>query len=74
MCAYTSLEAQLAIPVQELLTAVCFVDMEARSVQWCDRYAVPFFENTVAELLECMGEYSELKSRRALSPQPDALI
>ena len=66
-CAYTSLEAQLAIPVQERTTCCLLVDKEeigsvgATGMQSC------FFENTVAELLECMGEYSELKLRRALS-------
>ena len=67
VCAYTSLEAQLAIPVQERTTCCLLVDKEeigsvgATGMQSC------FFENTVAELLECMGEYSELKLRRALS-------
>ena len=67
VCAYTSLEAQLAIPVQERTTCCLLVDKEEIGSVGATGMQSRFFENTVAELLECMGEYRELKLRRALS-------
>lgn len=67
VCAYTSLEAQLAVPVQERTTCTLLVDKEEIGSVGATGMQSRFFENTVAELMECMGEYSELKLRRALS-------
>ncbi len=66
ICAYTSLRAQLAAQ-QVQRTAVCLlVDKEEVGSIGATGMQSKFFENTVAEVLDRMGEYSELKVRRAL--------
>lgn len=67
VCAYTSLEAQLAVPMQERTTCCLLVDKEEIGSVGATGMQSKFFENTVAELLECAGQYSELKLRRCLS-------
>lgn len=67
VCAYTSLEAQLDVPVQERTTCCLLVDKEEIGSVGATGMRSHFFENTVAELMECVGDYSELKLRRCLS-------
>ena len=68
VCAYTSLAAMLEMKETPKRTGCCLlVDKEEIGSVGATGMQSRFFENTVAELLECMGEYSELKLRRALS-------
>lgn len=67
VCAYTSLEAQLAIDTQEYTCCCLLVDKEEIGSVGATGMQSRFFENTVAELMNCTGEYSELDLRRALS-------
>ena len=67
VCAYTSLEAQLDVPVQERTTCCLLVDKEEIGSVGATGMRSHFCENTVAELMECAGDYSELKLRRCLS-------
>lgn len=66
VCAFTSMKALFA--KQNLdRTAVCLlVDKEEVGSIGATGMHSKFFENAVAELLDRMGEYSELKVRRAL--------
>ncbi|MCD8010981.1 MAG: aminopeptidase [Lachnospiraceae bacterium] len=67
ICAYTSLAAQLAIEDPET-TAVCLlVDKEEIGSVGATGMHSRFFENTVAEIMNCLGQYSELAVRRALA-------
>jgi len=67
VCAYTSLQAMLEAEDLQKTACCLLVDKEeigsvgATGMQSC------FFENAVAELLDRMGEYSELKLRRVLA-------
>ncbi len=67
VCAYTSLEAQLKVPVQERTCCCLLVDKEEIGSVGATGMQSRFFENTVAELMDCAGEYSELNLRRCLS-------
>ena len=66
ICAYTSLMALLEM--QEIdRSAVCLlVDKEEVGSIGATGMESKFFENKVAEVMNCMGDYSELKVRRAL--------
>lgn len=67
VCAYTSLEAILDMK-EVTKTACCIlVDKEEIGSVGATGMQSRFFENTVAELLNCMGEYSDLKLRRVLA-------
>ena len=66
VCAYTSLVAQLEMENVEK-TAVCLlVDKEEVGSQGATGMQSCFFENALAEVMDRMGIYSELKVRRAL--------
>ncbi len=67
ICAYTSLMALLEM--QEIdRSAVCLlVDKEEVGSIGATGMESKFFENTVAEVMNCMKDYSELKVRRALA-------
>ncbi len=67
VCAYTSLEALLDVPVQKRTCCALLVDKEEIGSVGATGMQSRFFENTVAELMDCAGAYSELKLRRALS-------
>ena len=67
VCAYTSLEAQLAVETQEYTCCCLLVDKEEIGSVGATGMQSRFFENTVAELMNCAGQYSELDLRRALS-------
>ncbi len=66
VCAFTSLEAQLTVPVQDYTCCCLLVDKEEIGSVGATGMESRFFENTVAELMECAGEYSELSLRRSL--------
>lgn len=67
ICAYTSLMALLEM--QEIdRSAVCLlVDKEEVGSIGATGMESKFFENMVAEVMNCMKDYSELKVRRALA-------
>lgn len=67
VCAYPSYQAMFSLEhVQK--TCVCLlVDKEEIGSVGATGMHSRFFENAVAEILECMGQYSELKVRRALA-------
>ncbi|MCI7813575.1 MAG: aminopeptidase [Lachnospiraceae bacterium] len=67
VCAYPSYQAMFSLEhVQK--TCVCLlVDKEEIGSVGATGMHSRFFENAVAEVLECMGQYSELKVRRALA-------
>ena len=66
ICAFTSLEAQLtAGPLKK--TGVCLlVDKEEIGSVGATGMQSRFFENAVAEVMNLLGDYSELKVRRAM--------
>lgn len=67
VCAYTSLVAALNVKAPEK-TAVCIlVDKEEIGSVGATGMQSQFFENTVAEVLDRMGVYSELAVRRCLA-------
>ncbi len=67
VCSYTSMRALFDLEKVDR-TAVCLlVDKEEVGSIGATGMHSRFFENVVAELLERMGEYSELKVRRALA-------
>lgn len=66
VCAYTSLAAMLDVPPQEKTCCCLLVDKEEIGSVGATGMESAFFENAVAELLECMGCYSDLTLRRTL--------
>ncbi len=67
VCAFTSLKAMLEVEDTEYTTCCLLVDKEEIGSVGATGMQSKTFENTVAELLNCMGEYSELSVRRCLS-------
>ena len=67
ICAYTSLMALLALDNVEKTSVILLVDKEEVGSQGATGMHSRFFENAVAEVMDRLGEYSELKLRRALS-------
>ncbi len=66
VCAYTSLEAILEAEELEK-TAVCLlVDKEEVGSQGATGMQSQFFENFVAEVIAAMGNYSEIRLKRAM--------
>lgn len=67
VCAYTSLAAMLELDGEIEKTCCCLlVDKEEIGSVGATGMSSMFFENSVAELMNLMGDYSELKLRRAL--------
>lgn len=66
VCAYTSLMAQLEIEETDRTCVCLLVDKEEVGSIGATGMQSRFFENTVAELMNCMEAYTELKVRRAL--------
>lgn len=66
VCAYTSLAAILEMEEAKKTQCCLLVDKEEIGSVGATGMRSKFFENTLAELLECMGQYSELTLRRAL--------
>lgn len=67
ICAFTSLYAMLQEPDVKKTTCCLLVDKEEIGSVGATGMRSKFFENILAELMEAMGEYSELKVRRCLA-------
>ena len=67
VCAYTSLEAILDTKKVKRTACCILVDKEEIGSVGATGMQSRFFENTVAELLNCMGVYSDLALRRTLT-------
>jgi len=67
VCAYTSLIAMLNVEHPEKTTCCLLVDKEEIGSVGATGMKSRFFENTVAELLDRTGNYSELILRRCLA-------
>lgn len=66
ICAYTSLMALLEVDSVEKTSVILLVDKEEVGSIGATGMQSIFFENSVAEVMDRMGEYSELKLKRAL--------
>lgn len=66
VCAFTSLFAMLDTESVERTSCCILVDKEEIGSVGATGMHSKFFENTVAELMNLMGEYSDLKVRRVL--------
>jgi len=67
ICSYTSFEALMKLEKTDKTCVALFVDKEEVGSIGATGMASKFFENTVAEVMELTGDYSELKVRRALA-------
>ncbi len=67
ICAYTSLVAMLQVENPQKTSCTLLVDKEEIGSVGATGMQSKFFENTVAEILNAMGQYSELTLRRALA-------
>ena len=67
VCAFTSLAAFLQVKKVDTTACLLLVDKEEIGSVGATGMRSKFFENTVAEVLNQMGEYSELTLRRTLS-------
>ncbi|SFA98020.1 Aspartyl aminopeptidase [Acetitomaculum ruminis DSM 5522] len=66
VCAYPSFKAILEAQAPELTSVCLLVDKEEIGSVGATGMHSHFFEDMVAEILNCMGDYSELSVRRAL--------
>ncbi len=66
VCSYTSLMAMLEIDKIDKTCVCLLVDKEEIGSVGATGMQSKFFENTVAEVLDRLGEYSDIKLRRAL--------
>ena len=66
ICAYTSMMAQLETEAVKRTAVTLLVDKEEVGSIGATGQHSRFFENTVAEVMDRLGEYSELNVRRAL--------
>lgn len=66
VCAYPSYRALLNLDMPKKTCVCLLVDKEEIGSVGATGMQSRFFENAVAELVNCTGEYSELKVRRAL--------
>ncbi len=67
VCAFSSMEAMLAIGSPKRTTCCILVDKEEIGSVGATGMRSRFFENSVAELMELCGGYRELPMRRALA-------
>lgn len=67
VCTYTSLAAMLEMNTVKRTSCCIFVDKEEIGSAGATSMNSRFFENTVAELLNKLEEFNELKLRRALA-------
>lgn len=67
VCAYTSLTAQLDVEACEKTCVCLLVDKEEIGSIGATGMESRFFENAVAEVMNCLGDYSELKLRRTFA-------
>lgn len=66
ICAYTSLMALLEVDSVEKTSVILLVDKEEVGSIGATGMHSKFFENSLAEVMDRRGEYSELKLKRAL--------
>ncbi|HWQ29732.1 MAG TPA: aminopeptidase [Negativicutes bacterium] len=66
VCAYASYTALFEMEEADRTCVCLLVDKEEIGTAGATSMQSRFFENAVAELMNCMGEYSELKLRRAM--------
>lgn len=67
VCAFTSLDAMLDMKTVKRTACCLLVDKEEIGSVGATGMRSKFFENTVAEVLNAMGEYNELMLRRVLA-------
>ena len=67
VCAFSSLKAMLEVEDTDRTACCLLVDKEEIGSVGATGMKSRFFENTVAEVLNLMGEYSELNVRRTLA-------
>lgn len=67
VCAYTSLEAMLRVDNVKTTTCCLLTDKEEIGSVGATGMQSKFFENTLAEVMNAMGKYSELSLRRCLA-------
>lgn len=67
VCAFTSLMAMLEVEATDRTACCLLVDKEEIGSVGATGMQSKFFENMVAEVMNLMGEYSELNVRRALA-------
>lgn len=66
-CAYPSFEALLSVPRPKRTSCCLLVDKEEIGSVGATGMESRFFENTLAEVMNCAGQYSELSVRRAIT-------
>lgn len=66
ICAYTSMTALLSLKKTDRTACCILVDKEEIGSVGATGMSSMFFENVIAEIMDRMGEYSELKLRRAM--------
>ena len=68
VCAFSSMKAMLELPAKTKRTACCIlVDKEEIGSVGATGMQSKFFENAVAEVMNLLGEYSDLNLRRCLA-------
>ncbi|EET86676.1 peptidase M18 aminopeptidase I [Clostridium carboxidivorans P7] len=67
ICSYTSFEAMLKLEKSDKTCVALFVDKEEIGSVGSTGMHSRFFENTVAEVMNLCGDYTELKLRRSLT-------
>ena len=67
VCAYTSLKAMLDVGETERTICCVLVDKEEIGSVGATGMRAQFFSNSVAELMDLLGEYSELNVRKCLA-------
>lgn len=67
VCAYTSLLAMLDVKKADTTSVCLLVDKEEIGSVGATGMTSRFFENTIAEVMNLYGDYSELKLRRVLA-------
>lgn len=67
VCAFSSLKAMLEVDESERTACCLLVDKEEIGSVGATGMQSRFFENTVAEIMNLLGEYSELALRRCLT-------
>lgn len=67
ICAYTSFDAMMKVKNPDKTCVTLLVDKEEIGSVGATGMQSRFFENTVAEIIDLTGDYSDLKLRRALT-------
>ncbi|KYH35034.1 putative M18 family aminopeptidase 1 [Clostridium tepidiprofundi DSM 19306] len=67
ICSYTSFEAMMTLNSTDKTCVTLLVDKEEVGSIGATGMQSKFFENTVAEIINLMGDYSDIKLKRALA-------